>query len=355
MPSRVIVRIGVAVGITVTAQLAVTVATEQSAARMASAAQAWLSGLSAEQRHQAQFDYASPERLRWHFIPNEMFPRKGLAFRVMSPAQQQQAHALLRAGLSAQGYDTASAIIQLEDVLRAIENSPRFARSPLDYQVSIFGTPAAKGTWGWRVEGHHLSLHFAVSNGRVVASSPTFTGSNPAEVRDGPKKGTRVLGRLEDSGRAVVDGLTATQRQTAVLAGVAPGDIVSANKHDIGPLAPPGLALAQMSTAQRQSVMRLIGAYTSLMADDVAAERLRRVQESGTDAITFAWAGPLTRGEKHYYRVQGPSFLIEYDNTQNDGNHIHSVWRDFDGDFGRDLLREHYRRAEGSAHGHGTR
>lgn len=335
------VRIGVALALVVSAHLAGMVATEQSAARMAAAAQGWLSGLSPEQRQQAQFDYGSPERLRWHFIPNEMFPRKGLALRAMSAAQQQQAHALLRAGLSVQGYDTAAAIIQLEDVLRAIENSPRFARSPLDYQVSVFGTPAAKGTWGWRVEGHHLSLHFAVSNGRVVASSPTFTGSNPAEVRVGPKKGTRVLGRLEDGGRAVVDGLTPAQRQTAVLAGVAPGDIVSANKHDIGPLAPPGLALAQMTGAQRQAVMRLIGVYTSLMADDVAVDRLRRVEESGTDAITFAWAGSLTRGEKHYYRVQGPSFLIEYDNTQNDANHVHAVWRDFQGDFGRDVLREH--------------
>ena len=152
------------------------------------------------------FPYADAERLRWHFIPNEMFPRKGVSFRTMSPAQKEKAHALLKSGLSQKGYLTATAIIDLEDTLRAIENSPRFARSPLDYQFTVFGTPGARGQWGWRVEGHHLSLHFAVANGRVAATSPTFTGSNPATVKDGPKKGLRVLAPLEDAGRAVVEG-----------------------------------------------------------------------------------------------------------------------------------------------------
>jgi hypothetical protein len=259
----------------------------------------------------------------------------------MSQAQKDRAHELLKSGLSQKGYATATAIIQLEDVLRAIENSPRFARSPLDYQFSIFGTPGGTGTWGWRVEGHHLSLHFAISGGRVAATSPTFTGANPAEVRDGPQKGTRVLAPLEDLGRAVVDGLTEPQRTVARVSDDAPTDIVSANKNDIGPLAPAGLAMANMTPPQREALMRLVGAYTSLMADDLAAERTARLKTAGLDAITFAWAGPTAKGAKHYYRIQGPTFLVEYDNTQNDGNHIHAVWRDFQGDFGRDLLREH--------------
>jgi hypothetical protein len=162
-------------------------------------------------------------------------------------------------------------------------------------------------------------------------------------VKDGPGKGLRVLAPLEDSGRALADMLTPTQRATAMIADVAPGDIVSGNKHDIGPLTPAGLAASAMTPPQKEALTRVLTTYTSLMADDLAADRMSRVTAAGLDGVTFAWAGPLTRGAKHYYRVQGPTFLIEYDNTQNDGNHIHAVWRDFQGDFGRDVLREHLR------------
>ena len=341
MRKSMIVRAAVALTIVLVAQLSALIATEQSAAKMAVAADAFVGSLDPEQRSRAVFAYASDERLRWHFIPNEMFPRQGLPFRAMTAAQKDKAHALLKTGLSQKGYLTASAIMQLEDTLHAIENSPRFARSPLDYQFTVFGAPGARGQWGWRVEGHHLSLHFAVNNGRVVASSPTFTGSNPAEVKDGPHKGLRVLAPLEDTARAVVDSLTDAQRSSAVLTATAPNDIVSANKNDIGPLTPPGASVSGMTPPQKERLMRLLAAYTSMMADDLAAERMSALSAAGVDRLTFAWAGPLAKGAKHYYRVQGPTFLIEYDNTQNDGNHIHAVWRDFQGDFGRDVLREH--------------
>ena len=337
----------VALAILAVAHVSLLVATERSAATMTAAASAFVESLSSEQRHHAMFPYADAERLRWHFIPNEMFPRKGVSFRTMSPAQKEKAHALLKSGLSQKGYLTATAIIDLEDTLRAIENSPRFARSPLDYQFSIFGTPGARSQWGWRVEGHHLSLHFAVANGRVAATSPTFTGSNPATVKDGPKKGLRVLAPLEDAGRAMVETLTASQRATAVVTETAPNDIVSGNKNDIAPLTPSGIGMDKLAGPQREAMMTLIATYTSMMADDLAAERMSRLTSAGLDRITFAWAGPTAVGAKHYYRVQGPTFLIEYDNTQNDGNHIHAVWRDFHGDFGRDLLREHIREDHG--------
>ena len=343
MRTTVMVRAAVGLTIVVLAQWAMVVATERSAGQMATAAQTFVASLAAEQRAQAAFDYASDERQRWHFIPNEMFPRKGLALRGMSADQKAKAHALLKTGLSQKGYLTATAIIQLEDTLHAIEGSQRFARSPLDYQFTVFGTPGASGRWGWRVEGHHLSLHFSVVNGRVTATSPTFTGSNPAEVKDGPAKGTRVLAVLEDQGRALVEALTEPQRATAVIAAIAPGDIVSFNKHDIGPLTPAGMAASAMTPSQKTALTTLITAYASLIADDLAAERMGRVTAAGLDRVTFAWAGPIARGAKHYYRVQGPTFLIEYDNTQNDGNHVHAVWRDFAGDFGRDVLREHVR------------
>jgi hypothetical protein len=224
-----------------------------------------------------------------------------------------------------------------------MEKGGRFARDPVDYQFTVFGTPGAKDAWGWRVEGHHLSLHFTIAGGRAVATSPTFTGSNPAEVRDGPQKGTRVLAPLEDLGRAMVMALDEGRRTRATYDPVAPGDILTMNKNDIAPLPPAGLAVAEMTAEQRAALTRLIEAYTSMMADDLAADRMARLKGAGMEKITFAWAGPVEKGAKHYYRVQGPTFLIEYDNTQNDGNHIHAVWRDFQGDFGRDLLREHRR------------
>jgi hypothetical protein len=316
-------------------------AAERSIAAMSQAATKFLAELTPEQRQQATFPMASDERLRWHFIPNETFPRKGLSFRTMSESQQARAHDLLKSGLSQRGYVTASSIIQLENVLRAIETGGKMARDPRDYQFSVFGTPGAKDAWGWRVEGHHLSLHFTIAGNAAVATSPTFTGSNPAEVRDGPEKGKRVLAPLEDLGRAVVMSLDEGQRKAAVFEGVAPGDILTMNKNDISPLAPAGVAASAMTADQRAGLMRLVEAYTSVVADDLAADRMARLKTAGVEKITFAWAGPVEKGAKHYYRVQGPTFLIEYDNTQNDGNHIHAVWRDFQGDFGRDLLREH--------------
>jgi len=319
------------------------IAAERSIAAMSQAASRFLAELTPEQRQQATFAMTSDERVRWHFIPNEMFPRKGLAFRAMNDAQRARAHDLLKAGLSQRGYVTVSAIIQLENVLRGIENSRRFARDPVDYQFTVFGTPGDQAAWGWRVEGHHVSLHFTIAGGKVVATSPTFTGSNPAEVREGPEKGTRVLAPLDDLGRTMVMALDEGQRRSAIYEGVAPGDILTMNRNDIAPLAPAGIAASAMTADQRAALTRLIEAYTSIVADDLAADRMARLRAAGMEKITFAWAGPVEKGAKHYYRVQGPTFLIEYDNTQNDGNHIHAVWRDFQGDFGRDLLREHLR------------
>ncbi len=343
MRTTVSVRAAAALTILLLAQLAVGLATERSAGAMATAAQAFLAGLGPEQRAVAAFDYAADERRRWHFIPNEMFPRKGLALRAMSDGQQAAAHALMKTALSQKGYLTATAIIQLEDTLRAVERSQRFARSPLDYQFSVFGTPGGRAPWGWRVEGHHLSLHFSVANGHVTATAPTFTGANPAEVAGGAAKGQRVLAPLEDTGRALLAALTADQRVAATIATGAPTDIVSGNKHDIGPLTPAGLAAAAMTPAQKAALTAVITAYASLLAADLAADRMGRIEAAGLDRVTFAWAGPIEKGAKHYYRVQGPTFLIEYDNTQNDGNHIHAVWRDFGRDFGPDVLREHIR------------
>ncbi len=323
-------------------------AQRSSAAAMAGAASRFLASLSSEQRQTATFPFDAAERLRWNFIPTEVFPRNGLLLKDMTPEQRALAQALLQTGLSQRGYATYTAIIQLEDVLRLID-SERFVRDPVLYRVSVFGTPGSQGAWGWRVEGHHVSLHFTVVNGVAVASTPSFAGTNPAEVRTGAQKGTRILGAQEDAGRALVSALDAAQRATAVVAAVAPGEILTENKLDISPLAPAGIKASALTAPQRERLMAIVDAYAGLMAPEIAAERMARLRAAGADNLTFAWAGPLERGQKHYYRVQGPTFLIEFDNTQNDGNHVHSIWRDFNGDFGRDLLREHLRAAHGAA------
>jgi hypothetical protein len=329
-------------------------AAERSPGAMADAATRLLAALSAEERQQATFAFDSNEREHWGFVPTEIFPRNGLTIQAMTEPQRKLAHDLLRTGLSQHGYLTATSIMELETVLRAIEDAGggdarpgvrRMVRDPVRYFFSVFGTPSARGSWGWRVEGHHVSLNFTIVNGMLVAASPSFFGSNPAEVRNGPKKGLRILAAEEDSARALLMALDQSQRARAVINTTAPGDIVTMNNPRIDPLAPAGIAAGELRPDQRDLLLKVIDAYASAMASDIAADRMARLRKAGIEKIGFAWAGEAERGKKHYYRVQGPTFLIEYDNTQDDANHIHSVWRDFDGDFGRDLLREHLKTA----------
>jgi hypothetical protein len=308
---------------------------------MAGAASRLLATFSHGQRSRAAFLFESDERTRWHFLPSEMFPHHGVALKELNADQRPAAHALLQTGLSQRGYLAATAIMELERVLRSLEQDGRIARDPEAYYISIFGMPDAEGTWAWRFEGHHLSLHFTIVAGSITVSSPSFFGANPAEIRAGPLKGHRALGAEEDAGRAFVLALTPTQRAQALLSEVAPEDIVTGNKVPIEPLSPVGIRASELSSSQQALLRNVLTAYTSLMADDIAAARWARLDRAGFEKITFAWAGGTEPGVRHYYRVQGPTLLIEYDNTQNDANHIHSVWREFDGDFGRDLLREH--------------
>jgi hypothetical protein len=326
-------------------------ASERAAGAMASAATQLLDSLSAEQRQQAAFAFDSAERLKWHFIPTDMFPRNGLTLKAMSEPQRKLAHNLLKTGLSQRGYLTATQIIDLETILGAIEAEARAAapagrgqamvRDSERYFFSLFGTPSPRGAWGWRVEGHHISLHFTVVNGSLIAGSPTFFGVNPAEVRSGPRAGLRILGEHEDASRALLMALDAPRRAKAVINPVAPTDILTMNQMPINPLTPSGILVGELAANQRDLLMKLIELYASATTEDVAADRMARLRKAGIEKIGFAWAGEAERGKKHYYRIQGPTFLIEHDNTQNDGNHVHSVWRDFQGDFGRDLLREH--------------
>ena len=284
---------------------------------MVTAANNFLNSLGPERAARASFPFGDEERFNWHFVPRE---RAGIPFREMAPQQKHLAHALLSAGLSRSGYAKATTIMSLEEVLRVLESDSGERRSPEKYYFSIFGRPGEAGPWGYRVEGHHVSLNFTVVDGRVAAS-PNFFGANPAEVRNA---------------------LDADQRRIAVVSEKAYRDILTANSRKAALEGhPSGLPAAKMSARQRLMLEAVVREYAENLPEPVAQARMELLRKAGAN-LHFAWAGTGERGGPHYYRVQSPDFLIEYDNTQNGANHIHSVWREFRGDFGLDLLKEHY-------------
>ena len=308
-------------------------------ADMLLAADAFLASLEPEQRSKALFEFDDAERLNWHFVPRA---RRGLPLGEMSAKQQALAHGILRAGLSRRGYLTASQIIELELVLREMGENPRM-RDPGLYYFSVFGTPSPAAPWGVRAEGHHLSLNFTLVRDTLIATAPAFFGANPAQVRSGSRRGLRPLAEEEDVGRELVLSLDQRQLDDAVIATRAPRDIVTGNAERVEALSPVGIPITALRPEQAAILVRLLDVYLGRMADSIAARRRAALERTDFGQVTFAWAGSTRPGEPHYYRIQGPSFLVEYDNTQNGANHIHTVWRDFAGDFGRDLLRDHYR------------
>jgi len=314
---------------------------------MTETAQAFLSSLSEEQKAKTVFRFEDEERFFWHYIPTNAIPqrykkpRMGLTLGEMTPPQKHLASALLSAGLSQRGYIKATTIMSLEDILRVMEKDTVGNRNPERYHFSVFGEPSDSGTWGYRVEGHHLSLHFTVVKGKV-AGSPTFLGSNPAEVRQGPRKGLRALAREEDLARTLLNALDDGQKKTAIVTADAYKDILTeASRKAALEGQPNGLPVSKMNSKQRLLLEELLDEYVHNVPEQVAQARLAQIKKAGTN-MHFAWAGTGERGGAHYYRVQAATFLVEYDNTQNNANHIHSVWRDFDGDFGLDLLKQHY-------------
>ena len=315
------------------------------ASAMSTAALKFLDSLNDEQEAAVRFPFDGEDRFDWHFIPRE---RKGVALKTMTGSQRAAALDLVRTGLSEEGFTKAEIIRQLEQILYNQEG--RDIRDPDLYFFMIFGEPGDGNTWGWRYEGHHISQNWTIVNGAAIAASPQFFGSNPAEVRDGPRQGLRVLGSEEDEARALLGSLNESQRAAALLSKEAPSDILTRSQQRVTLLEDFGVAHRDLDADQQAALWSIIEEYASAQPAPIAEERLAGVQDAGLDGIRFAWMGGDARGEPHYYRVQGPTFLIEYDNTQGNANHVHSVWRDFKGDFGRDLLAAHYRQYD-----HGTR
>jgi hypothetical protein len=307
---------------------------------MTAAARAFLDSLTPGQKSVAQFPFNSDERFVWFYTP---VPRRGLTLKAMTEPQRKLAMALLRSGLSAKGFAKAETIRSLEDVLVELGGNPQQRDREL-YYFSIFGDPGPKATWGWRYEGHHLSQNWTVINGTAMATTPQFFGANPAEVRQGSRNGVRALAAEEDLAFELLRSLDASQRQIAIVDPKSPNDILTTNTREAAVQQDRGLASSAMTAPQRATLLKLIEEHAGAQTDPIARDRLARATDSLAN-VTFAWMGGTEKGQGHYYRLQGPSFLIEFDNTQNNANHIHQVWRDFRGDWGRDLLAEHYKSA----------
>ena len=314
--------------------------------RITEAAEAFLRSLDdPDRRARATFPFDHDERENWHYVPR---PRAGLARGDMTPTQLNAAESLMDVSLSDGGVGKARSIIRHETILGELESSAgtlRFDRLEGLYHFSIFGTPGTAEPWGWQVDGHHLSLNMTVIGGESISVTPSFFGANPAEVPRGPHKGLRILKEEEDAARSLLRSLDDGQAQRCAIYPTAPPDLITRASRRVELGDPVGLPASMMTPGQREALIRLIEVYTGRKPPGVAAEQLRKIRSAGLPSVRFGWAGGRHPGQAHYYRVHGPTFLIEYDNTQNMANHIHSVWRDIDGDFGRDLLREHYREA----------
>lgn len=306
------------------------------------AAQAFLQTLDAKTREQTVFDYNDAERFNWHFVPKA---RKGLPIKAMSSGQRSAALRLLQTCMSTQGYQKATSIIALESILKVLEQRgpDDDYRDPGKYYFSIFGTPGP-GPWGWRVEGHHVALNFSSANNKLLAGTPAFLGSNPGIVPSGPEKGKQILKQEAMLGFELLNSLDRSQQEQAVIRTDAPHDIITGNQRKAMLLDPPGLSYSKMSPKQQQLLKQLVAVYVDNYTKLYADILLKEITAAGWDKMHFAWAGVHSWGGGHYYRIQNPAILIEYDNTQNNGNHIHTVLRDLKNDFG-DALEEHYQAA----------
>jgi hypothetical protein len=310
--------------------------------KMKAAADAFLATLTPELKKKASFGLDDPHRAKWYFTPQQdkekKFTRKGVRLEEMSPEQTKAALALLKTGLSAKGYEQAGTIMSLEDLLLELEGPKgTMTRNHGWYFVSIFGEPSGTGKWGWRFEGHHLSVNYTLDKGEVVVGAPLLLASNPAEVKDGPKKGLRPLPDVEDHARALIKSLSAEQDKVAKQPKAFPEIKEGQPKADVGE--PTGITADKLAAEQKATLAKLLEAYAGRMPEELAAAELKRVKATPEAKLYFAYSGGATPGEPYTYRVQGPEFVVEFlnvqaDSAKNPANHIHSAWRRLPIDFG---------------------
>jgi len=302
---------------------------------MSEGAKGFLATISPAQKAEATFKFDDPERLNWHFIPR---PRKGLPLKSLEGGALKAAHTFIRSGLSEAGYDQTLNVMSLEELLYLLEGGEREARrerrDPNNYYLSVFGEPSDTGNWGWRLEGHHISLNFTIKDGKVVSSTPEFFGANPGTVDAGKGRQIRVLGPEEDIARQILKLCTPEQQKVCWISKEAPGEVPGPNQPQAAVSAPVGLPYGQMSEAQKKLTQELLSEYLKNLPADIEQERRDAINAAGIDKLQFAWYGLSELHDPHHYRVQGPTFVIEYNNTQNNANHVHSMWRNLAGDFG---------------------
>ena len=301
----------------------------------------FLALLDESQKATAQYPFEDEERYNWNFVP---VARNGISFNHLNEKQRQAALTLLKASLSEQGYQKASNIMALENVLREVESRGKDDkyRDPLNYYITIFGTPEEQNIWGWRFEGHHVSINFSSLNAEIVSSTPTFWGSNPGIVRTGASRGKQILKQETDLGFTLVNSLELPQLKVAVISQKAPDEIITGNQRTASLQEPTGLPYTEMTDVQKKLFMQLLNVYVKNYQLGFSRRLMSKIEKAGIDNLSFAWAGSLQPGAGHYYRIQGPMLLIEYDNIQNNANHVHTTVRDLTDDFAGDILKEHY-------------
>jgi hypothetical protein len=304
-------------------------------------ASAFLGTLDSKLKSKVQYKIDDEERFNWHFVPRR---RNGATFHDFSETQRQAAMDLLRASLSQQGVEKTTGILALEKILQGVEGRDEndSYRDSKNYHFTIFGEPAPNTSWGWRLEGHHISLNFVSANGKIVSSTPSFFGANPAIVSSGIDKGKQVLKLETDLGFALVNSLTADQRKKAVFDDRALPEIVSSNDRKAKLLEPKGILFTELNADQQKTFLQLLDVYVLNYELGFSTTLMNKIKKAGVNNLSFGWAGNLKAGSGHYYRIQGPMLLIEYDNTQGNANHVHTVVRDLTNDFAEDILREHY-------------
>lgn len=303
-------------------------------------ANAFVNSLNEVQKQKAVFPFDKMNRYDWHYLPASMASRSGIAVKDLNKTQKLILDSLMQAYLSEEGYQRTKDIMGLEYFLKETEPS-NSSRIPENYFVTVYGVPGKDRMWGWKFTGHHVSLNYTVVDNQL-AFAPFFFGAFPAVVGDGSKKGKQIIKDEEDLGFLLVNSFSEEQKSKAIFQLKAFADIVTTNAVKVNPLNPVGIYGRDMTHAQKTVLNKLIVAYLLSMPKAIAKIRMEKITSEDLNLVSFGWAGETKTGKPHYFRVQGKSFLIEFDNTQNSANHIHTVWRDFNGDFGEDLLSEHY-------------
>jgi hypothetical protein len=311
---------------------------------MRDAATAFLNTLTAEQKAKTQFAFDHDERYNWHYVPRD--DRKGISLNELNTTQRDAAMQLLHTALSDTGYSKVTAIIQLENVLRKVENRPDNDgyRDPGKYFFTIFGTPLQGKIWGWRLEGHHIAFNFSSENNKLVSGTPSFLGTNPAIVLSGPEKGKQILKNETELGFALLHSLDSEQMQKTLFDNKAPAEIITSADRKAMINDARGINYDRLNKEQQKIFLQLLSVYIHRYTRLFAESMMKDIEADGLNNLRFAWAGAQQPGKGHYYRIQGPGIIIEYDNTQNNANHVHTVIRDLKHDFGGDELLEHYKK-----------